>query len=122
MGRPIYVELLIRAPIDELWAKTQEPDQHERWDLRFSSIEYLPRHGEDEPQRFSYSTRIGFGLVISGEGETVGETDASDGSRTSALRFRSDDSRSLILEGSGYWKYIDGAEGVRFIVAGRLLR
>lgn len=115
MGRPIYVELLIRAPIDELWAKTQEPDQHERWDLRFSSIEYLPRHGEDEPQRFSYSTRIGFGLVISGEGETVGETDASDGSRTSALRFRSDDSRSLILEGSGYWKYIDGTEGVRFI-------
>jgi hypothetical protein len=115
MGRPIYVEVLIRAPIDEVWAKTQEPARHQRWDLRFSRIEYEPRPSEQQPQRFVYSTRIGFGLVISGEGETVGETDASDGSRTSALRFWSDDSRSLILEGSGYWKYIDDPNGVRFI-------
>jgi hypothetical protein len=115
MGRPIYVEILIRAPIGEVWAKTQEPGQHERWDLRFSRITYLPRQSEHEPQRFLYSTRIGFGLVISGEGETVGETATSDGSRTSALRFWSADSRSLILAGSGYWKYIEVPGGVRFI-------
>src|SRR6266480_3729964 len=59
----IYVEIPIRASIDELWEKTQNPQLHQRWDLRFTQIEYLPRQG-DEPQRFLYRTRIGFGLKI----------------------------------------------------------
>jgi hypothetical protein len=96
VARPIYVEILVRAPIDELWEKSQRPDLHERWDLRFTRIEYLPRLSLSEPQRFLYATRIGFGLEIRGAGESVGATDESDGSRTSALRFWSDDRRSLI--------------------------
>ena len=32
----IYVEILVRAPMDALWAHTQTPALHERWDLRFS--------------------------------------------------------------------------------------
>ena len=48
----IYVEILIRAPMDALWSHTQTPALHERWDLRFSRIDYLPRNGESEPQRF----------------------------------------------------------------------
>ena len=52
----IYVEIPIRASMDELWEKTQNPQLHQRWDLRFSQIEYLPRQGE-EPQRFLYRTR-----------------------------------------------------------------
>jgi len=35
------------------------PDLHERWDLRFTAIDYIPKHSQDEPQRFHYSTRIG---------------------------------------------------------------
>jgi hypothetical protein len=62
----IYVEILICADADEIWRRTQIPDLHERWDLRFTAIEYLPRRSEDEPQRFVYSTRIGFGLSIEG--------------------------------------------------------
>jgi hypothetical protein len=31
----IYVEILIRCSMDDLWQKTQEPKLHERWDLRF---------------------------------------------------------------------------------------
>lgn len=111
----IYVEIRIRAPIEAIWAHTQTPDLHERWDLRFSRIEYLPRPTEREPQRFRYRTRIGFGREIAGEGESVGERDLGDGSRSSALKFGSADPRSIIREGSGYWKYIPTEDGVRFL-------
>jgi hypothetical protein len=114
VARPIYVEITIRAPLDEVWRVTQEPAQHGRWDLRFTRIDYLPR-AEGEPQRFLYATRIGLGLEIRGEGESVGEKDARDGSRTSALTFGSDDPRSLIHRGSGYWRYVPVGEGTRFI-------
>jgi hypothetical protein len=68
----IYVEILINADVNEIWRRTQVPDLHEQWDLRFTKIEYLPRLSEAEPQRFLYSTRIGFGLKIKGEGESTG--------------------------------------------------
>jgi uncharacterized membrane protein YphA (DoxX/SURF4 family) len=100
--------------MDDLWAKTQTPSLHERWDLRFTKIEYLPRPDESQPQRFLYSTRIGFGLNISGEGESLG-THESNGSRASALKFWSDDTKSLIREGSGYWKYQPGEDGIKFL-------
>jgi hypothetical protein len=114
MGRAIYVETLIRTPMERLWEATQDPSLHERWDLRFTRIEYLPR-AEGEPQRFLYATRVGGGLEIRGEGSSVGDKTAPDGSRTSALTFWSDDPRSLIRAGSGYWRYVPTPEGIRFI-------
>ncbi len=110
----IYVETKIQGSLDELWEKTQDPQWHERWDVRFTSITYLPRAAESEPQRFLYSTRIGFGLSIDGEGQTVGSR-RGEGRRTSSLRFWSDDSKSLIREGAGYWQYVPVDDGVRFI-------
>ena len=101
--------------MDALWAHTQTPALHERWDLRFSQIEYLPKAHDTEPQRFRYTTRIGCGLEVGGEGETVGQRDLADGSRSSALRFGSDEFLSIIREGSGYWKYIPTTEGIRFL-------
>lgn len=101
--------------MDRLWEHTQVPELHQRWDLRFSTIDYLPRPTETEPQRFRYATRIGFGLPIEGAGESMGQKDLADGSRSSALRFSSEDSRSLIREGSGYWKYIPNGDGIRFL-------
>src|SRR5438874_5026220 len=101
----IYVEIPIHASMDELWEKTQNPQLHQRWDLRFTQIEYLPRQGE-EPQSFLYRTRVGFGLKIDGEGESIGERDGDGGSRTSSLKFWSEDPKSLIKTGSGYWKYV----------------
>src|SRR4029077_10396012 len=111
----IYVEILIRGPMDVLWTHTQTPELHSRWDLRFSQIDYLPRMSEAEPQHFRYVTRIGFGLEVAGEGESTGERNLSDGTRSSALRFWSNDPRSIIREGSGYWKYIPHADGVVFL-------
>jgi hypothetical protein len=111
----IYVEILIRAPMDALWAHTQTPALHEKWDLRFFRIDYLPRARDTEPQRFRYTTRIAFGFEVSGEGETAGQRDLTDGSRSSALRFGSGEPFSIIREGSGYWKYMPTAEGIRFL-------
>ncbi|HXS12478.1 MAG TPA: DoxX-like family protein [Acidobacteriaceae bacterium] len=114
-GQPgIYVEIFLSAPIDEVWRVTQQPLEHQRWDLRFTEIEYLPRSDEGEPQRFLYATRIGFGLAIRGTGESVGERVTESGEATSSLRFASDDPKSLIRTGSGYWRYVPLAEGVRF--------
>jgi len=115
MGKPIYVEIPIRAPLEELWRLTQTPDLHQRWDLRFTRIAYLPRPDPAGPQRFLYETRIGFGLAVAGEGETVGERDLVDGTRSSALRFWSEDPKSLIREGSGYWKYVPDGGAIRFL-------
>jgi uncharacterized membrane protein YphA (DoxX/SURF4 family) len=111
----LYVETFIRRPMDEVWQHTQAPALHERWDLRFTEIRYLPRARESEPQRFHYATRIGFGLAIRGEGESTGTRQTADGDATSALRFRSEHPVSLIRDGSGYWKYIQEPDGVRFL-------
>lgn len=111
----IYVETQIQGSLEELWEKTQNPELHERWDARFTSISYLPRAAESEPQRFEYVTRLGFGLAIQGAGETVGSRDETTGRRTSSLRFWSDDAKSLIREGAGYWQYTPLEDGVRFV-------
>jgi len=110
----IYVETVIQAEMEDLWRHTQTPDLHQRWDLRFTDISYLPRPDPAEPQRFSYQTHIGFGLHVSGEGESTGTVERN-GTRTSALRFWSDDRKSLIRAGSGYWQYVPTEGGVRFL-------
>jgi DoxX-like family len=111
----IYVEILVRAPMDALWAHTQTPRLHEQWDLRFSNIDYIPRVDDVSPQRFRYATRLGFGLEVMGEGETTGRRELPDGSSTSVLKFASDAPLSIIREGSGYWKYVPTRDGVRFL-------
>jgi hypothetical protein len=113
--RGVYVEIQICAGVDEVWRRTQVPDLHELWDLRFTAIDYLPRRSEGEPQRFRYSTRLGFGLSVDGEGESTGAHGDAAGLRTSALKFWSADPKSLIEEGSGYWQYVPAAGGVRFL-------
>lgn len=112
--RPVYVELDIRSDMEKLWERTQSPDQHEQWDLRFTEIRYLPKRAE-EPQRFRYTTRIGFGLRIEGTGETAGTIDTENGTRLSALRFGSDSRLSLIREGGGFWRYTPHDSKVTFM-------
>lgn len=111
----IYVEILISGGVDEIWQRTQVPELHELWDLRFTRIHYLPKQSEGDPQRFLYSTRIGFGLHIDGEGESTGTKEDVTGVRTSALKFWSSDAKSLIKEGSGYWRYVPTQNGTRFL-------
>ncbi|MEV1085700.1 hypothetical protein AB0I98_47085 [Streptomyces sp. NPDC050211] len=110
----LYIEAFIRADLDDLWTRTQEPSQHQRWDLRFTEIDYLPRT-EGEPQRFRYATRVLPFLTIAGTGISAGEKERPDGTRTSALRFASRHPLSLLAEGSGYWRYVPDGDGVRFL-------
>jgi hypothetical protein len=40
---------MLTGPISriyEIWRRTQVPDLHEQWDLRFTTIDYLPRDSE----------------------------------------------------------------------------
>lgn len=112
--KQLYVEALIRADQDVLWERTQEPDQHRRWDLRFTEIDYLPPV-EGQPQRFRYATRVLPWLTVAGIGIAAGERHRPDGTRTSALRFSSVHPLSLLAEGSGYWRYVPTADGIRFL-------
>lgn len=111
--RPIYVESRIRAPIDRLWDLTQQPEQHQRWDVRFGRIDYHPCV-DGEPQRFTYATTVAPGVTISGTGESLGHADPS-GFRWSGLKFWAADRRSIIEAGAGYWRYVPTNDGVRFL-------
>ncbi len=106
----LTAETLIKSDRETVWRLSQTPLLHARWDLRFTDIEYLPRKSAAEPQRFRYATRIGFGLVVKGWGETIGDPERS----TSALRFGSTDAKSIIREGTGSWTYSEQAGTVRF--------
>ncbi|MGW5245224.1 hypothetical protein ACWEQN_15425 [Streptomyces sp. NPDC004129] len=110
----LYVEAHIRGDLDELWARTQDPAHHRRWDFRFTEIDCLPG-AEDEPRRFRYVTRILPFLTVCGTGVSAGEKTRPDGTRTSALRLCSPHPLSLIAEGSGYWRYVPDGDGVRFL-------
>ncbi|MFC4410395.1 DoxX-like family protein [Chungangia koreensis] len=111
--KPIYVEIPVEEDMDRLWKATQEPELHTQWDLRFTSITYLPRE-EGEPQLFSYKTNIGI-MTIEGWGKSAGEHNAKDGSRTSSLHFGTDQKVSIIREGKGYWKYKQEGHGITFL-------
>lgn len=67
----IYVETRIRGQLEDLWQRTQNPECHERWDLRFTSIDYLLQPDKSEPQQFLYSTRIGCGIAVHGKGNPL---------------------------------------------------
>ena len=120
--KPIYVETVIRADMDRLWQHTQRPELHRQWDLRFSDIQYRERQKEDGTQTFAYRTQIGFGLRISGTGETRTKVYATRNERLSTLTFGSEEPLSLISRGAGYWKYtrlheldeVGAAPAVRF--------
>lgn len=100
--------------MEALWAATQEPGRHQRWDLRFGTIEYLAKV-EGEPQRFTYATTVAPGITVAGTGESLGERDRPDGSRWSGLKFWAADRRSLIEAGAGYWRYVPTDDGIRFL-------
>lgn len=112
--RPIYVESRMRVPMEQLWDATQDPQQHQRWDVRFGSITYLPK-ADNEPQRFTYATTVAPGLTVAGTGESLGDRDRPDGTRWSGLKFWAKDRRSIIDAGAGYWRYVPTDDGIRFL-------
>ncbi|HEY2644633.1 MAG TPA: SRPBCC family protein, partial [Galbitalea sp.] len=102
--REIYVEIGIRSRMERVWQLTQEPSQHPRWDLRFTSItptEELDNGG----YRFRYERRLPLHTIV-GTGMSLGERTRPDDTRTSALRFTTEDRWSPLRGGRGYWRYV----------------
>jgi hypothetical protein len=97
-----------------LWTYTQDPATHQIWDLRFTEIKYLPKDNSTDPQKFLYSTKIGFGIKVNGIGESVATKTKGNGESTSVLKFSSDSNLSIIKQGSGYWKYVPQPDGIKF--------
>ncbi|AHM61569.1 hypothetical protein D770_16575 [Flammeovirgaceae bacterium 311] len=112
--KPLYIETHIDCPLEALWEHTQDPALHQLWDLRFTQITYLPKPRAHDPQRFLYSTKIGFGISVNGTGESIATKTTAAGDCTSVLKFWSNSPLSLIRSGSGYWKYQPQKDGVRF--------
>lgn len=112
--RPIYVESRIRASMEQLWDATQHPDEHQRWDVRFGTITYLPCT-DGESQRFTYATTVAPCVTVAGTGESLGDRDRPDGTRWSGLKFWATDRRSIIDAGAGYWRYVPTDDGIRFL-------
>ncbi|MGA1837935.1 SRPBCC family protein [Herbiconiux sp. 11R-BC] len=112
-SRALYVETVTRADIETVWALTQDPVAHPRWDLRFSAIVPLETDARGRI-RFRYERTLPFHR-IDGTGVSLGERARPDGARTSALAFTTDDRLSPLRSGRGYWRYEPTAGGVRFI-------
>lgn len=113
--KPIYVEIEMHADIDMVWRYTQEPQLHEQWDLRFTSITYNEKSGEDAPQTFTYTTKVMPGVSVSGWGVSKGIHEKQTGIKTSSLHFGTEQLISPIAEGKGYWQYIPQNRGVTFL-------
>src|SRR5699024_7787066 len=78
---------------------------HEQCDSHFTYITYLQKE-IDEPQLFTYTRKLMPGLKISGWGESIGNHEKSDGTKSSSLHFGTSQKISPIKEGRGYWQYI----------------
>ncbi|PRZ06998.1 polyketide cyclase/dehydrase/lipid transport protein [Isoptericola sp. CG 20/1183] len=111
--RALYVEVTVRTTMDRIWELTQDPEQHARWDLRFSRIVPTGTTATGAT-RFRYERALG-PHTIRGTGTSLGERHGPDGTRTSALRFGTDDRTSPLRDGRGYWRYTPVEGGVRFV-------
>ena len=112
---PIYVEIEMDSDMETIWKYTQQPELHEQWDLRFSTITYNEKETEDEPQTFTYTTNVMPGISVSGWGVSKGAHEKKSGIKTSSLHFGTEQLISPIAEGKGYWQYIPHNNGVTFL-------
>lgn len=106
----IVVEAIIPCDVEILWKRSQEPDLHILWDIRFSHIKYLDERDENEFSLMDYRTKIGFGIEVKGIGRYLQNTPL----KSSTFEFESSDWKSLICIGHGIWQYKSCAEGAYF--------
>ncbi len=99
--RKIVVEALLPAPVETVWERSQDPEQHVSWDIRFDVIRYLPDKDARGYHLMDYRTRMGFGLEVHGVGRYLHSTPL----QLSSFEFDSDDWKSLITQGRGIWLY-----------------
>lgn len=100
-NRKIVVEAMIPAAVEMVWQRTQEPDLHVLWDIRFNSIRYLDEKDKRGFHLMDYRTSIGFGIEVAGFGHYLQSIPLS----LSSFEFDSNDWKSIITLGRGIWLY-----------------
>ncbi len=106
----IVVEAIIPASVETVWERTQEPELHTLWDIRFSHIACLPEKDERGFNLMDYRTEIGFGIEVAGIGRYLQNTPP----KHSTFEFESNDWKSIITVGRGIWQYKPCVEGTYF--------
>jgi hypothetical protein len=109
-ARKIVVEAWIPAPVELVWERSQDADQHASWDLRFTTIGYLPEKDARGYHLMDYRTRIALGVEIVGVGRYLHSTPL----RHSTFEFDSEDWKSIIRDGRGIWQYEPRPGGTYF--------
>ena len=109
-NRKIVVEAIIPAGVEMVWQRTQEPDLHVLWDIRFNSIRYLDETDKRGFHLMDYRTSIGFGIEVSGFGHYLQSIPLS----LSSFEFDSNDWKSIITLGRGIWLYKQRENGTYF--------
>jgi len=109
-SRKIVVEAIIPAPVELVWERTQTPEPHVAWDIRFTRIAYKDKLDERGFRMMDYRTSVGFGLEVAGVGCYL----QNNAPHHSTFEFESDDFKSIITKGRGIWQYESCAEGTYF--------
>ena len=63
-AKKIVVEAIIPCNVETLWERSQNPDLHILWDMRFSHIKYLDERDAKGFRLMDYRTKIAFGVEI----------------------------------------------------------
>jgi hypothetical protein len=108
--RKIVVEAMISASVEVVWERSQIPEQHTAWDIRFNHIGYLDQTDERGYRGMDYRTNIALGITISGYGRYLTNSEHSH----SSFEFDSDDWKSIIRNGRGIWLYRPCPSGMLF--------
>jgi hypothetical protein len=109
-ARKIVVEAIIPAPVEVVWERSQVPEQHTAWDIRFNHIGYLDQTDERGYHLMDYRTNLALGITIIGYGRYLTNSELSH----SSFEFDSDDWKSIIRNGRGIWLYRRCSEGTLF--------
>jgi hypothetical protein len=109
-ARKIVVEAVIPAPVATVWERSQVPELHTAWDIRFNHIAYLDETDERGYHLMDYRTNIALGISIQGYGRYLTNTEHSH----SSFEFDSHDWKSLIRNGRGIWLYRECEGGTLF--------
>jgi hypothetical protein len=106
----IVVEALIPAPVETVWERSQEPEAHVSWDIRFTHIAYRDESDARGYRLMDYRTDVAFGIEVKGLGRYLHSTPLEH----SSFEFDSDDWKSIIRNGRGIWLYEPREGGTYF--------
>jgi len=109
-ARKIVVEAIIPAPVEVVWERSQVPEQHTAWDIRFNHIGYIDKTDDRGYHLMDYRTNVALGITINGHGRYLANSEHSH----SSFEFDSDDWKSIIRNGRGIWLYRRCSEGTLF--------